>query len=52
MPEVPQNMQNDLQRMEFEARGAEQRRDTTTPGAFQQPGAGPAQNYGADESNS
>jgi len=43
MAEVPQNMQNDLQRMEVEARGAEQKPLSN---------ASQAGGYGAEESNS
>jgi hypothetical protein len=52
MPEVPQNMQNDLQRMELEARGVEQKRDPTNPGATPPVGARYSQGHGADDSHS
>ncbi|KAK3346310.1 hypothetical protein B0T25DRAFT_571454 [Lasiosphaeria hispida] len=51
MPEVPQNMQNDLQRMELEARTADRRRDTNQ-GVPSQTNTRHTRNYSTEDSNS
>ncbi|KAK3313951.1 hypothetical protein B0H66DRAFT_482578 [Apodospora peruviana] len=51
MPEVPQNMQEDLQRMELEARSVEPRRTDTNPASWSPTGAQFTQNTRTEETD-